>query len=169
MALKGIVLYRTTYGSTQEYAGWIANKTGYKMESMQEFDTAEIENYDVIILGSNIIAGMLRGAKWIKKNWALLSSKKVFLYTVGGLDEKGPERMKTLSTSLSNEIIEAITIFHFRGRVNSAELKPLHRAVVKMVSRSPKEKNQASSFGNFDYVNKDYILPLLARLPLSEN
>lgn len=169
MALKGIVLYRTTYGSTEEYAGWIANKTGYKMESMQTFDTAEINNYDVIILGSNIIAGMLRGAKWIKKNWSLLNSKKVFLYTVGGLAEDGPERMKTLAASLDKGIIEAITIFHFRGRVNNAELKPLHRAIVKMVSRSSKEKKQASSFSNFDYVNKDFILPLLARLPLSEN
>jgi len=169
MALKGIVLYRTTYGSTQEYAGWIANKTGYKMEAMQDFDTAEIENYDVIILGSNIIAGMLRGAKWIKKNWTLLSSKKIFLYTVGGLAEDGPERIKTLTTSLDKEMIEGITIFHFRGRVNSAELKPLHRAVVKMVSKTSKEKEKSSSFGDFDYVNKDYILPLLAGLPFYDN
>ena len=84
---KGIVLYATKYGSTQEIAESLANKLEFNSKNVLHIeDETELDKYDVIILGTPIyFDDIFEDMKhFINTFFIKLGSKKLITFAVYG-------------------------------------------------------------------------------------
>ena len=51
MTMKGIILYKSKYGATKQYAEWIAERTGFPCVRTEDADIRTISECDTVILG----------------------------------------------------------------------------------------------------------------------
>ena len=54
--MKGIIVYKSKYGSTKKYAEWIAEETGYDCVECGKVKTESIKEYDTLIFGGGLYA-----------------------------------------------------------------------------------------------------------------
>lgn len=74
--MKSLVLYTSVYGSTRQYAEWIAKELGAALADIDQFDLAEADGYDTIILGTYVRVGKLVAGDYLKKIWPRIQNKK---------------------------------------------------------------------------------------------
>ena len=65
--MNGIVLYKSKYEPTKQYADWIADRTGFSCIQTDDADIGKISGYDVIILGGGIYTSGIAGLSFLKK------------------------------------------------------------------------------------------------------
>ena len=84
---RGIVLFATKYGSTQEIAGALADKLGFKSKNVVDIkDDSELDQYDVILLGAPIyFDDIYQDMKhFIQSFFIKLGGKKLITFAVYG-------------------------------------------------------------------------------------
>jgi menaquinone-dependent protoporphyrinogen IX oxidase len=81
--MKGLVIYKGRYGATKQYAMWIGQELELAVASADRFPQGYLNDYDFVIIGSSVYIGKLEIAKWLKKNFNTLASKKLFFFQVG--------------------------------------------------------------------------------------
>ena len=65
---KVAVIYKSKYGSTKKYAGWIAIKLDADLYELSDVIDRDLQDYETIIYGSSLHAGKIKGLNFITKN-----------------------------------------------------------------------------------------------------
>ncbi len=122
MENKIAVIYKSKYGATKRYAGWIALKLDADLYEVSDIGKKDLKEYDTIIYGGPLYIGKIKGIKFIINNYEHIKEKKVFLFMIGmrGFDEEYIN--STLENNIPKEIIDNIEKFYFRGKMNYQEL-----------------------------------------------
>ena len=84
---RGIVLYATKYGSTQEIAEALATKLDFKIKNVMTIeDDSELDLYDIIILGTPIYFDDIYEdmKQFINSFFIKLGGKKLITFAVFG-------------------------------------------------------------------------------------
>lgn len=160
--MKGIIIYQSNYGSTEQYARWISEETGFETIEMKKVKSRELAASDTVIIGSPIFAGRPLNTKWIEKKWPVLKDKKVVLYTTSGAKGDDPLLMKNFETTFSDEIRDRMAYFPQGGRMKHSELKPLHRFFMnlgKKMEKNPEIREEMDR--DKDHVSRDGIAPIV--------
>ncbi len=135
--MKGLVIYKTKYGSTKQYAQWIGEELGCRVAESKEISTYELENYDVIIYGGGLYAEVINGASLITKNIDRLKNKKIAIYTTGitPVDCRDYYDRLVIEKNFKQGIPENIKIFNFTGKMVLEELSLVHRTALKTLKK----------------------------------
>ena len=80
---KGIILYRSKYGATKKYAGWLQEALGYDCEEASGAALRRAAAYDVVLFCGAVYASGIKGLSLLKKNMRTLHGKKVAVLCVG--------------------------------------------------------------------------------------
>ena len=103
--MEGLIIFKSKYGSTEEYATWIAEETGFNKKSIKEVSKGDIDNAEIIIIGSPVMAGKYTISGWVKKHWHELKEKTVAFYSVCATNTNEKEQIeKFWEASFSKEI-----------------------------------------------------------------
>lgn len=169
---KTAVLYRSKYGSTKQYAEWIAEETGADLFRLPRVSPREISRYDTIIVGGGLYAGGMLGASFLRKNLAAFSGKKILVFSVGAsfANEKNIAAIK--ARLLAPEMLSRVSFFHLRGGLDYRSMKTLDRfamrLLVSMIRRKPEnerdeeEKGILATYGKtVTFVNRATIAPIV--------
>jgi menaquinone-dependent protoporphyrinogen IX oxidase len=116
--MKIAIVYKSFLGTTQQYAGWLEKMTGGKAFRWGEITKKDIEGYDVIVISSGTYVGWMPLAGYLKKNWEVLSKKKVVVVAVGA-EPAESEASKTSYEKIPSDIRKKITYFKIPGKVVS--------------------------------------------------
>ena len=81
--MKGIVVYKSKYGSTKKYAEWIAEDTGFDCVEAGKANAKTIAEYDTVIFGGGLYASGIAGLSFLKKNLSSMNGKKVIAFCCG--------------------------------------------------------------------------------------
>ena len=167
--MSTVVLYKSKYGSTKQYAEWIANDTGADIFSMDEFSLEKLAAYDTVIVGGYLHIGKIVGAEFLTANWPALQNKKVVMFSVGGSPTDTPDRTRWFENSVPTNIREHVANFPLRGRAMNLDWKDtllmaFPRAQLRLKYwRNPTPGNKAAmaAFKPFDRVRRESIEPLV--------
>ncbi len=163
--MKGIIIYKSNYGSTEQYARWIQEETGFDCVELKKAKARDLGSSDRIVLGCPIYAGNPLMAKWINRQWPLLREKKVILFTTSGAPAGDPALARGYEKALGPEIRDAIGYFPLGGRMVFAELKPLMRFIMNMAKKAIKDPAEREAMtADFDRMDRSSLKPLLASL-----
>ncbi|MBD3363559.1 hypothetical protein GF362_07630 [Candidatus Dojkabacteria bacterium] len=158
--MKGVVIYCSKYGSTRQYAEWIADELGFEVSPCNV--KQNLEHKDLIIFGSWVMGNRLRAGSWLEKNWEELKKKKVIVFSTSGALPTAEFTEMVSSNSFSDEISKQIILFGFRGRMIFQRLSFTDKLMMKIgriFVKDPEVKK--NMLKDFDGVKKQSIKKLV--------
>ena len=169
---KIAVIYKSKYGSTEQYARWIAEETGADLYKTSDISASKLKNYDVLVFGGGLYAVNILGISLLKNNYEKIKSKRLVVFSVGA----SPESQKTISSVLdknfTREMRQSIRFFHLRGALNYDKMSPKHKFMMRMLKKmlDPKkpedldtdDRSILETFGkNTNFVDRQTIRPIV--------
>lgn len=172
--MKTMILFKSKYGSSRQYAAWIADALQCRVEDAGLVKLDELLANDVIIYVGGIYAGGVNGYKSIQKHLGVLQHKKLILCMVGMADpaERGPYE-EVFSRNVPEPYRNAVKPFALRGDQLFSKMNPFHRLIMNVpkaaVKKIPEEqrtegqKNLLKNFGkDIRFVKQDSISEVVA-------
>jgi menaquinone-dependent protoporphyrinogen IX oxidase len=161
--MKGIIIYKGKYNSTRQYAEWLAADLNMPLALSENIHKEQLQNYDLVILGSPVYVGKLLIRKWMKQHVAALQRKKLFLFVVCGTPPDKKERLqKYLQVSVPGEIRNKCETYFLPGRMIMKDLSRWDRFMMKMgalLEKEPEAKKEMRM--EYDGVKKENLNDLL--------
>lgn len=135
--MSAIVVYKTKYGSTKNYAEWIGEELDCRVADAKDITIDELEKYDTIVYGGGLYAEVINGVYLITKNMDKLKSKKIAVYTTGitPLDCREYYDKYVVEKNFKNGLPEEIKLFNFMGKMVLDELSVVHRTALKSLKK----------------------------------
>jgi len=166
--MSGIIVYRTSTGSTKEYTDWIAEATGYTVYESKD-GNIPWETSDTVVIGCPIVALKPALAGWISKNWNRMQGKRIVLFTTSGADPADNPVIEWIEKALPDEILSKIRVFPLPGRFDYARLKGTGKAMIWFAARILGDKDVKHQMKNpVDNVAKEKLTPLLEYIQKTE-
>ena len=170
--MKSILLiYKTDTGFTKKYADWIAEKIPCKMVLLDEIGQLDMASFDVIIYGSGIHAGHIKGLKDFKKSIEALDKKKpVIVFATGGAPYTEAIFSKIKANNFSPSEQNDIAFFYFESGINYEKMGLLDKAIMKSYNKVLSLKNNKSEVEkgtseaisrSYDHCDIENIIPLV--------
>ena len=167
--LKIAVIYKSQYGTTKQYAEWIAETLEAELYEASAIKPAQLMDFDVVVYGGGLYAGGVSGAKLVTKN----PCKSLVLFTVGLADPKITDYSEILARTFTSEQIEKTKIFHLRGGIDYSKLGFAHKGMMamakKMIEKKPMSERTSDDHGiietygkKVNFTDKAAIEPLVA-------
>lgn len=177
MGEKVAVIYKSKYGATKRYAGWIALKLDADLYELSDISKNDLKKYDRIIYGGPLYRGKIKGIKFITNNYDNIKDKKISLFMVGMKSFEESYINTTLINNIDQEIINNIDVFYFRGKLNYKELSIKDRIVIYGLREKITDKYQHDVSDDekiileiinkpIDYIDKKSIDVLLNKEPI---
>jgi menaquinone-dependent protoporphyrinogen IX oxidase len=66
--MKGVIIYKSKYGSTRQYARWLSDELKLPARQPHEISSDFFANCDFIIIGSGVYIGKLLIKNWLRKH-----------------------------------------------------------------------------------------------------
>jgi menaquinone-dependent protoporphyrinogen IX oxidase len=159
--MKGLIIYKSKYGSTKKYAKWISEKFNFDCISPKHFHKIDIKKYDTIILGSLVYRGKLKIRDFLVNNWAKVKDKEVLLYAVGAAKPSSKAFEKFYFSNIPKHIRNKITFFPLRGKFNFKQLTIFDKiqTLIRLIRMKPSKTKREIKNG-FNDVCKENLFPL---------
>jgi menaquinone-dependent protoporphyrinogen IX oxidase len=168
--MTGIIIYKTACGSTKQYADWISEETGFEPIPITDAKKIDLTSYDVVIVGSLVIAKRMTAGKWITGKWDVLKGKTIVLFSTSGVTPDDKVKEEFLRNSVPPEIAQQIAYFPMHGRRRQKDLSPVAKLMMwiaaTFIAKTPQEKEEMRK--DFDGVDRSYIAPLVDYVKKSE-
>lgn len=158
--MNAAIFFSGKYGSTQQYANWIGEATGFPVFNIKD-SNADPSTFDFIILGSSIIYFKLSIRKWIGENLPKLEGKSKILFSVSGAGAS-PKLNNWVNNSLPPILSSQLEHVALRGKLDHTKVSWQVRVMLWIGSlfNSNPEASKDERYG-FDYVDKESITPIL--------
>lgn len=177
MGEKVAVIYKSKYGATKRYAGWIALKLDADLYELSDISKNDLKQYDRIIYGGPLYRGKIKGIKFITNNYDNIKDKKISLFMVGMKSFEESYINTILLNNIEQKIINNIDVFYFRGKLNYKELSIKDRIVIYGLREKITDKYQQDISADekiileiinkpIDYIDKKSIDVLLNKEPI---
>ena len=161
--MSGIIIYRSSYGSTKQYAEWIGEETGFEIFDSRAKDIPW--DSETVVIGCPIIANKPFLLRWMQKHWDKLKRKNVVLFTTSGADPAVAPVDEWLAKALPAAMKERIAVFPLAGKFVFDELNGPHKVMMKigaLLIRDEAIKHQIANPVNG--VARENLEPLLRHL-----
>ena len=175
---NGIILYQSKYGATKKYAAWLAEETEFDCIETKSAKAAQLQQYDVIILGGGVYASGIAGLQFLKKNIGQLAGKKIAVFAVGAspYDEKAIEQIRDLHFK---DVLCDVPLFYCRGAWDEEKMKFFDKTLCKMLQKAvakqdpetyePWQKALMCAVGQTcDWTDKSYLEELMGYIGKGE-
>lgn len=149
------VIYAGKYGTTEKYAGWIAEALSADVFDVNKIKASDLADYEKIVFGGAIHAGRILGIDFLKKNMNVLEDKNITVYAVGlNVDDeetrkecvelnffKQPLAVNRIfgsgkrSLTPLEERMGQISCFFFKGAYDPAKISGMDKTMMGMVKK----------------------------------
>jgi len=161
--MKGAILYRSKYGSTAQYASWIAEATSLPVFDLDEAKPL-LTDFDFLVLGSPVIYFKPTFHRWVKRNLTDLLNRPTVFFSVSGAGA-GPKLDGWLSDSLPAEFMSHVTHVALFGRQDRKELNRFDRTMLIIAGLLNRDRKAAKDeMHGFDLMDKNSIQPIVERI-----
>lgn len=132
-----IVIYKSKYGSTKNYAQWIADELGCEYFDAKDVKATDLEKYDAIVYGGGLYAEVINGVSLITKNIESIKDKKIAVFSTGitPLDCRAYYDEMVIEKNFKSGLPENIKVFNFLGKMIVNELSLVHRTALKTLKK----------------------------------
>lgn len=126
------VVYCSRYGSTKQYAQWLAEDLGADLYDANRVYKEKLETYDMIVFGGGLYYGRIKGLSKLKRNYASIRESRLVVLAVGLTP---PENKKFLDNVAQRNFSPAMRknaeFFYLVGAADYDKLSPFHKLLMK--------------------------------------
>lgn len=172
--MKILVTYKSKTEFTKRYAEIIAKEVDGYLVDFNEVTIERMSEFDVVVYGGGIYAGMVNGLKKVKEMFEESSAKKMIVFATGGAPNAAVNETDDIwAHNLSVEESESIPHFYMQGGICYEKMSFVNRTFMKMMSKAlSKKKNKDSAeegfsqaiTSSYDISSEEYAQPLIRYL-----
>lgn len=169
--MKILVIYKSKTEFTKRYAEIIAKEVDGYLLDFKEVTVEKMSEFDVVVYGGGLYAGMVNGLKKAKEMFEKSSAQKIVVFATGGTPNKVTEKIDEVwKNNLSAEELESIPHFYMQSGICYEKMSFPDRTLMKMMSNflSKKQKKDSSEEGfeqaikySYDISSKKYAEALI--------
>ena len=161
--MEGAIFFSSRYGSTAQYAQWIAEATSLPIFDLDETDATPAE-FDFLVLGSPVIYHKLMFHRWVKRNLDDILGRPNVFFSVSGAGA-GPKLDGWIADSLPAVFVSHATHVALRGRQTPGGLSWFDRIMLIIGGlKNPDRKAGREELHGFDFMGKASIRPIVERI-----
>lgn len=143
--MNAIVLYKSKYGSSRQYALWLAKALQCKALDVADANLSQMQSSDIIIYAGGLYAGSVSGFKQINKQLDKLQNKKIILCMVGMTNPAESEKYNQVyANNVPEQYRSIVKPFALRGDQLFSKMSRLHRLLMNApksaVQKIPEEQ-----------------------------
>ena len=164
--MKGVIVYKSKYGATSQYANWLADELGVPLVRAEEFSSKSLSDFDFVIFAGSIYIGKWLLRDWVKQNADALKAKKSFFVMVCGTpssDFKEQERLA--NTNIPSSLRKNSDTIFLRGRVVIKKLSLMDKLALKFASsmvNDPVKKKEMQE--GYDEVSRSNLVDVIRKV-----
>jgi menaquinone-dependent protoporphyrinogen IX oxidase len=161
--MRGAIFFSSRYGSTEQYAQWIAEATSLPAYDIDDIH-ASLAEYDFLVLGSPVVYFKPMFHRWVRRNLNDILARPTVFFSVSGAGD-GPKLDGWLANSLPAPFMSHVTHVALRGRQNPDELSRFDRTMLIIGGLfNPDRKAAKQEMRGFDAMDKASIGPIVERI-----
>ncbi len=154
--MKGIIIFKSKYGSTRQYAEWLQEGTGYDLFAAGD-EPENLSSYDIVVLGCFIVIGSLTNKSWVVANWPKIQDKKIALMVISAAGDIQTCE-KAMTGSLPANMLKKIHLFALPGRYIVEKLSFFDGLLIKVGSSLVKDPvAKKSMLTSMDNVKREHL------------
>jgi len=161
--MKGAVFFSSKYGSTAQYAQWIAQATSLPAYNIDE-TRVSLSDFDFLVLGSPVIYFKPTFHRWVKRNLVDLLDRPAVFFSVSGAGA-GPKLDGWLSDSLPASFMSHVSHVALCGRQDPKELTRFDRTMLIIAGLFNRDRKAAKDeMRGFDQMDRSSIGPIVKKI-----
>lgn len=173
--MKGLILYTSKYGSTERYAQWLSQDTGFALARTSDADINTVLQYDTIVLGGCVHASSIGGISFLKRHIDSLRGKRILVFCCAA----SPYEESTFRVLVEHNLagkLQGIPCFFCRGAFDMKLMSFGDRTLCRMLRKAVAKKDPRDlepwesaliSVGEdeaADWTDRSYLEPILQEL-----
>ena len=103
---KIAVVYKSKYGTTKQYAEWIAEELNASLFEVSSIKPLHLMDYDVIVYGGGLYASRIDGVKFVTKN----PCNSLVIFTVGLADPNVTDYSAIVTKNIPSERLSTVKV-----------------------------------------------------------
>lgn len=169
--MKILVTYKSKTEFTKWYAQIIAKEVGAELIDFSEVTAGKMSEFDVIVYGGGLYAGMINGFKKAKEMFKKSSAKKLVVFATGATPNEVTEKVDEVwATNLTEEELATISHFYMQSGLCYEKMSFGDKTLMKLLANmlSKKENKDSTEAGqeqaiksSYDIKDKKYAQPLI--------
>jgi menaquinone-dependent protoporphyrinogen IX oxidase len=163
--MNGLVLYKSRYGATRQYADWLGTDLKLPVIDPERMDDSLLAACDFLLIGASVYNGELLIKDWLDKNQHRLGNKKLFLFIVCAPTPDAGKHHQIILDNIPRSIWIAADIVFLPGRWILRDLSLVDSRTLEEKARienDPAKKDALSQ--DKDAVKKEHIAALLTTI-----
>lgn len=133
--MKGMILYKSKYGATEKYAGWLKEATGFDCMETSAAQIGQVCGYDAVVLCGGVYAGGVAGLSFLKKHGESLKGKRLAVLAVGA-SPFDPEMLEQSRARQFKGDMADVPLFYARGAWNPEGMGLMDRTLCRMLKKA---------------------------------
>lgn len=172
--MKILVTYKSKTDFTKRYAEIIAKEVDGYLADFKEVTAEMMSEYEVVVYGGGLYAGMVNGLKKAKEMFEKSSAKKFMVFATGGTPNVATEEIDVVwKNNLTVEELVSISHFYMQSGICYEKMSFANRTLMKMMSNVLSKKKNKDSVeegfsqaikNSYDISSKEYAAPLIKAL-----
>lgn len=169
--MKILVTYKSKTGFTKKYAEMIAKEIECSLVDFKEITEEKMSDFDVVVFGGGLHAGMINGLKKAKEMFEKSSAKSFVVFATGGTPNEAKEKIDEIwKNQLSKEELVSVPHFYMQSGICYENMSLPDKALMKMAAAMLSKKKDKDSFeegfeqaisSSYDISSKEYAQPLI--------
>ncbi|PZR25552.1 MAG: hypothetical protein DI535_17860 [Citrobacter freundii] len=161
--MKTLIVYKGKYGATEQYAKWISADLHVSATDSTGLDAEELNDGNLLIMGSSVYIGKLQIAKWVRENESRLLKLRLVLFVVSGTPVNQTAKLFTyVKNSLPPNIFRQCRVFFLPGRLVYDRLSRKDRFMLRVGAFFAGRTTGAQMLSGYDDVKKEHLNEMLA-------
>ena len=158
---KIAIVYKTKYGCTMKYAGWLAIKLNADLYEISDVGRWDLLKYKTIIFGSPIYNSQIYLRDYLQEKYRIIKNKNIVLFCVS-MNLQNKEDIVACNF-YDEEIKNKIKFFFLQGCINFDNLNRLDKIKLKKFINKNLYSDMVSLEKdiNIDRSNKHTIRPII--------
>ncbi|GIM33778.1 flavodoxin domain-containing protein [Paraclostridium bifermentans] len=143
MSKEIAVIYKTKYGSTKKYAGWIALKLDADLYEISDIRSKHLDEYETIIFGGGIYRGKINGLNFIDQNYNKIKDKNIYIFSVGMESISENRKESLIKNNFKNIEEKNVGFYNFKGGLDYSSLSFIDKIMMKALKSMIDKKTKS--------------------------
>ena len=169
--MRILITYKSKTDFTKRYAEMIAKEVDGCLMDFKNIAIEKMSEYDVVVYGGGLYAGMVNGLKKAKEMFDKSSAKEFIVFATGGTPNEATMEIDAVwKNNLTTEELESIPHFYMQSGICYEKMSFANRTLMKMMSNVLSKKKDKDSVeegfaqaikSSYDISSKEYAEPLI--------
>jgi len=158
---SGVIIYKSRYGTTQQYAEWIRKELRIPLIDPERLDERVLAACDLVVIGTPVYRGKMLMGDWLRENQERLQGTRIFLFIVCTHFADREKHLIMLRENIPVGMLASCEVWFLPGKLMIDRLSEADATYVNLANPWERERAKKEAMLTGDAVREEHVVPLI--------